>query len=164
METATTPSLPAPMMEQESLRLGACRGKPVVGRDAAFPQLRGTDRAIPSRPHYTTGAVTGSSPPTCSRRKYCTAANFPGMVFARIPSDVQHHEENSTKAQVLWLSESLDSEDSRHLINLRNLRQDRRPDSYVRLVEPATELPTYWRPRCGYRDSPPPLPGVVPAN
>ena len=72
-------------------------------------------------------------------------ANFPAMAidFVTLRSDSQHHDANSIKVHALWLFELLEIKQSGLPLNLRNFRQDRRPDSYVRLVELATEHPTY---------------------
>lgn len=69
-------------------------------------------RAVPLSLHWTTGAVNGSSTPTPSRRNYCTAANFPEIVFARLRSDAQHHDANSINAQARKRYESLDAKNS----------------------------------------------------
>ena len=91
--TATAPSL----RTHEGMRVSPVKSIP---NETSRRTLRGVpaatwDRAIPFRAHWTTGAVTGSSINTFNRWKYCTAANFPEMEFARLRFDTQYHEANS---------------------------------------------------------------------
>ena len=81
------------------------------------------EMVIHLRAHCTT--EDGSPTSTFSRWNYCTAANFPEIGFDRLRSDSQHNDARWTKTQALWLSESFDSENSIHFINLRNVRYDR---------------------------------------
>ena len=86
--------------------------------------------------------------------KVLNATNFQEMVPAKLPSASQHHDAYSIKTHTLSAFESEGFRYFLSCINLQNLSQDRRPDSYARLVEAATDPPMYWRPRRRFGNKP----------
>ena len=114
-------------------------------------------RAIPPKAHWVTGALTGKPTPTRTRWKFCAAAKFPEIVFARWPSDPQHPEANSIDAQVFQLFLPLDGKKTNpgNSSTSRDVLQDRQTDVYVRLAALASGPPSHWRPRCRYQEPSP---------